>query len=355
MHPTVQIERLLFSARAKETLRPLGAPGVRVFSTVLLMSLAAVPWGSGCKIVPAETTIPEPPDGCDRSDPYNLTALVPDVDWLSAPELDGRSPGSVGDELASDFLAARFECLGLTPFEGSLDFKQLFTTSEGVSTTNVVGMLQVETGALADEVIVVSAHYDHLGGGYLGANDNASGVSALLAIADDFVHRMELPARTVVFAAFGAEELGFEGSEAFMSSPPAGFSPDAVVYNINLDMVGTYNLTETLYVLGSFANTPGRAAVEALAEEHPGLELELGDESSESDHASFCTRGIPYLFFWTEDEECYHETCDTADRIDFVSLGDLALLVADTTWELASSSKISLQDIDSTEDVCAGP
>jgi Zn-dependent M28 family amino/carboxypeptidase len=189
----------------------------------------------------------------------------------------------------------------------------------------------------------VIAHHDHLGGGLLGANDNASGVAALLAIAQA-VRRHGTPRRTVAFAAFGAEEQGLVGSRHLVASPPAALPLDRIVQVINLDMVGSHASANAVHAFGTFPGQPSRALLARLAGGYPKLNVGLGGHSVRGDHLGFCRRGIPYVFFWTPDRRCYHERCDTADRLDYPRMADIARLagalvqgLADTDVDLAAA------------------
>lgn len=280
--------------------------------------------------------------------------MTADLAYLASPALDGRAPGSPGDVAARSFIAERFACLGLATVGSMVGFEQPFTDQAGNHTANVLGQITGTKPGLAAESVLISCHTDHFGGGKLGANDNASGVAALLSIAQDLVNRGIKPDRTLLFAAFGAEETGFEGSEYFMTNPPPAFDTSKLVYNVNMDMVGSYTASKMLHALGSFDGTAGKTAVMAHTSEHPNLTLSFGDESSLSDNATFCSRGVPYLFFWTEDTECYHQTCDTSARVDYASLASIAPLVGAVSLELANSSSDLRKGIVATKDVCAG-
>lgn len=294
------------------------------------------------------------PPACPEAEPYDVATHRDDVFYLAAPKQDGRFPGSDGDYAARAFIANRFACLGLTTLQSSDWYEQPFVDEAGDETANVIGYIPGTDPDVSSDIILISAHHDHLGDGYLGANDNASGVSGLMAIAQAFMSGPP-PARTVIFAAFGAEESGFEGSDYFMSNPPDDFDPADIVYNLNMDMIGSYSQTGEVWALGALEGTEGRAAVEANAGLHPALEVGLDESSDQSDNVSFCERGIPYIFFWTEDEACYHETCDTADRVDYESLSEIAQLTGEVAMELANSDADLRAGVAPGNDVCEGP
>jgi len=119
-----------------------------------------------------------------------------------------------------------------------------------------------------------------------------------------------------------------------------------------MDMIGSYASTGTVWALGALDGTPGRGVVDALAGDYPELEIGVDEPSDLSDNAVSCTAGIPYLFFWTEDPECYHAACDTSDRIDYDEMVSIARLTGDATWELANSEEDLLATSQTRVDVC---
>lgn len=309
--------------------------------------LWAGPLWAGCVVVD-EGPWPERPE-CPAA-AYDPDAMAADLAWLASPELDGRYPGTDGDVAARELVAERFDCLGLASFPGAGDYHQPFVDAEGDETGNVLGYLP-GSGAHADDLVVVSAHTDHFGDGRLGANDNASGLAGLMAIAQAMAEASTLD-RTVVFAAFGAEESGYEGSFHAMIEPTEGFVPEDVVYNVNMDMIGSYDSTELVYALGTFRGTPGRAAVDAAVDDYPALDVGVGDWSDLSDNQTFCSRGIGYVFMWTEDRECYHKRCDTADVVDYAHMVQIAELTGDVARALADSEDDLRAAVTPGRDVC---
>jgi hypothetical protein len=284
--------------------------------------------------------------GCvDDGAPFDPAALEAEVRFLAADELRGRQPGEPEDLVTRMHIAERFACLGLTPVEGS--YQQEFVDSRGRATANVVGILDGGDPAVAGEIIVIGAHHDHLGVRqgkvYNGANDNASGVATVLAVAQAVRQRPQPPRRTIVFATFGSEELGLEGSYHYADHPPAGRPIEDVVYMINLDMIGTYFNDDQVYAFGSFSGTPARDALDELLPNHPDLTVELGASAVEvegegdSDYDAFCQKGIPYLYFFTEDDDCYHRPCDDTDRLDYLHLAAIGQLTAEALLQLADS------------------
>lgn len=212
-------------------------------------------------------------------------------------------------------------------------------------TSNVVGVLAGK-GALAGETVVVGAHYDHVGmGGYgslapgtiavhNGADDNASGTAALLAIASNVVRGAARKAshRTVVFIAFTGEERGLLGSRHYVRNPR--FPLNSTVTMVNLDMVGRLRDNElTVYGVGSADQLD---AIVETANERQRFDLfKVATGFGPSDHQSFYEAGIPVLFFFTGLHNDYHRPSDDFDKIDFGGLTRITDIVSEVTSELA--------------------
>jgi Zn-dependent M28 family amino/carboxypeptidase len=188
---------------------------------------------------------------------------------------------------------------------------------------NVLGLIRGRTRP--ERVIVVSAHYDHLGRRegrlFPGADDNASGVATLLALVAWF--QAHPPAHSLAFAAFDAEELGLRGARAFLDS---GLLPaERIVVNVNLDMLARGDRGR-VFVAGT-AHTPELRAVVEQAARRSATAVHLGhdrplwrtglidDWTTGSDHGAFHARGIPFLYFGVEDHPDYHAPTDTFERI----------------------------------------
>jgi hypothetical protein len=168
------------------------------------------------------------------------TQIAADVAFLSSDELQGRDTGSEGILQAASYLRERLEDLGVKPYEGS--YLDMFDTGQ-VNGFNVLGILPGSGGLLKDEVVVIGAHYDHIGivdavGGDTianGANDNATGTATVLAIAEALA-KLDFNRRTVVFAFFSAEEKGLLGSKHLAARMKA--ENKNVVAMINFEMTG---------------------------------------------------------------------------------------------------------------------
>ena len=265
--------------------------------------------------------------------------LVLDQQILSSTRFQGRAPDTPGGTLAATFVASRFKDIGLESYGGQYEQPFQFThrsvralwrrdrpfTKVFTEPRNLVGY--VRGTARPDPVIVVSAHFDHLGvirgEVYPGADDNASGTAALLSMAA-WVHAHPLSA-TVVFAAFDAEELGLRGSQAFVQSLP--FPKGQLRLDINLDMLSRSDAGR-LFVSGVRYHPDLLTPVVEAAARSSAVELHAGhdrpmlltglvdDWTSLSDHGSFHDAGVPFLYFGVEDHDDVHEPSDTADRAD---------------------------------------
>ena len=205
---------------------------------------------------------------------------------------------------------------------------------------NVVAKLQ-GTGPAAEEYVVVGAHYDHLGRGgegslsrgskeiHNGADDNASGTTAMLKLAEHYARSDAKPARSMVFAAFTAEESGLIGSNYFVNHPPIGL--DKVAAMLNLDMVGRVN--KNSLAIGGQATAPSFEKFLKEADERSPLELKSGQLGrgglGPSDHMSFALKKIPVLFFWSGTHRDYHRPTDDADKINYDGLEQVVKLGVD--------------------------
>jgi Tol biopolymer transport system component len=210
---------------------------------------------------------------------------------------------------------------------------------------NLAGVLPGR-GRLADEVVVVGAHYDHLGLGgdrslrpndravHNGADDNASGVAGALLAVEELKARLAgaREHRTVVCALFSAEEVGLAGSAHFVSHPP--FPVARVVGMINLDMIG--RLREDKVVAFGAESAAEWADILAKAAAGRGLQMTArGDGYGPSDQTSFYAAKVPVLHFFTGTHEAYHTPDDDAGAINAEGGAQVALLTADVAERIA--------------------
>lgn len=197
-------------------------------------------------------------------------------------------------------------------------------------TMNVVAMFRGSDPLLSDEYVVVGAHYDHLGmGGYgsgsripdtiavhNGADDNASGVAAMMELAGWFASGKVSPARSIIFVAFGAEESGIIGSAWFAEHPPVDIRK--IKSMVNFDMVGRLNPdTKSLSIGGTGTSAEGEGILNEIMA-GSSLKASYSPEGyGPSDHASFYGKNIPVFYFNTGVHTDYHTPFDDADKINY--------------------------------------
>ncbi len=229
-----------------------------------------------------------------------------------------------------------------------------------IETYNVIGFLQGQHPGLKDEYIVVGAHYDHLGMGgpgtgtrrpdiraiHVGADDNASGVAAMIEIAEKLASVNDLLDRSIIFIAFGAEEKGLLGSKYFVNNPPVDISNIKLM--INLDMLGRMREGNTVQLGGTGTAKEMEELIAQTVKNH-NLNLAMFPEGlGPSDHASFYGQEIPVLFFTSGPHMDYHTPEDTPDKINFEGIK----IISDAVAELVKQASQYSQNITFTE---AGP
>lgn len=244
--------------------------------------------------------------------------LLEDVRILSADDMEGRRVDTPGSARARAYLVQRLEAIGVEPARGDSYEQPFVFTYEGEPYSGVNLLGRIDGASRSRKTLVVMAHYDHIGmiDGqiYNGADDNASGVAALLSIAQAFTAKP--PRHDVLLALVDAEEGGMRGSRVLVSDPPVPLSDVALV--VNFDMLSRSDKNE-LYVAGA-AHFPWlQPRLEALAA-GAAVTLKLGhdtpawgedqDWTVESDHAAFQEKGVPWVYFGVEDHPDYHKPSD---------------------------------------------
>ena len=216
---------------------------------------------------------------------------------------------------------------------------------------NVAGLLRGSDPAVADEVVVVGAHHDHVGRGlygstsgeagriHPGADDNASGTAAMLELAEAFAAGLggaegeKRPRRSLLFLSFTGEERGLLGSQWWVDHPTVPLEKVAAM--VNCDMLGRYDAKEGLEV-GGVGTGKGLQELVTAADEPYGVHLKWDPQGTgPSDNISFFLKKVPVLFFFTGIHPDYHTPRDTWDKIDAASEAKIALLVRDVVRTLA--------------------
>jgi aminopeptidase YwaD len=215
-----------------------------------------------------------------------------------------------------------------------------------VTTMNVVAMLEGNDPALMHEYIVVGAHYDHLGMGgqgsgsrmpdtlapHVGADDNGSGVVGVMAMASALAFEKNNLRRSVLFVAFGAEEMGLLGSRYFVRNLP--MEKGKIAAMINFDMIGRLSAEKAVVAGGTGTAIEMEKLLDQVAE-NSSIKLSYSPEGfGASDHASFYAEDIPVLFFSTGAHSDYHTPLDTPDKINYEGMVEVLDLVGNITLEL---------------------
>ena len=237
-----------------------------------------------------------------------------DVRILSADDMEGRLAGSPAAHNAMLYVAGRLHKMGLEPVLHPFHF----TGRDGREIHAFNLMAPIEGTEPGGKVIVVMAHYDHLGEKdgviFNGADDNASGIAGLLAVAEAF--KTKRPKHTVYIVALDGEEMGLKGATAFVKVPLVPLETIGLV--VNFDMISKSDKGE-LHAAGG-TNFPWlRARLERLATTAP-VTLRLGHDTNadgeqnnwtyQSDHGVFARAGVPWVYFGVEDHPEYHKPTD---------------------------------------------
>ncbi len=221
-------------------------------------------------------------------------------------------------------------------------------TRPGKTLRNVVATLD-GIGPLANEALVIGAHYDHLGRGgwgslaigatdeiHNGADDNASGTAVLIEVARLLAAQPKTPRRRIIFIAFSGEELGLYGSKRYVEDPLIPL--DKTVAMINLDMVGRLrNKQLTAYGTGTAVEWPAWLQTAADAQQLEILSRPSG--FGPSDHASFHEHSVPVLHFFTGFHREYHRPTDDADKLNITGMRQITQLVIDLATRIATTAE----------------
>ncbi|RZM25701.1 MAG: M28 family peptidase [Pedobacter sp.] len=265
--------------------------------------------------------------------PQSNDQLLSDVKILSSDDYQGRRTGTKGAEMSRSYISGRLKNLGLKSFKGYLNYEQPFKAKEKNGSLSDAKNLIAYIPGKSDQVIVLSAHYDHLGviknEIFNGADDNASGVAGLLKIAAWYAKSK--PNNTLVFAFFDAGELEWQGSKYFVNNAPV--SLDKILLDVNLDMI-SHNEQNILYVAGSLKNPQLKPYITHTNQElkirfgHDNPKQSVEDWTNQSDQGAFNAKKIPFLYFGVEDHKDYHKESDEYQNInpDFLISSSNAIL-----------------------------
>jgi hypothetical protein len=280
------------------------------------------------------------------------------ISFLAADSLAGRDTPSSGLETAAAYLTAEHTRFGLEPAGENGTFYQRFPFVPRVVPVgmarqqsmppNIAAVLRGSDPVLRDEYVILSAHFDHVGTGlpvegdsiYNGADDNASGTSALLEVAEALASMPQPPRRSVIFLHVSGEEHGLVGSRYYSDNPTVPVS--RIIANINVDMIGR-NSPDSIVVIGKNYSSLG-PVTEKVGAEHPEIGLTISDDIwpeeqffFRSDHYNFARLEIPSIFVFAGVHEDYHLPSDEVDKIDADKAARVARMIFHTVLEIANA------------------
>ncbi len=231
------------------------------------------------------------------------------------------------------------------------------------TTENVLGLVEGSDPVLKNEAIVISGHYDHVGMNaagsvFYGADDDASGTSAVIELAEAFASNPVRPKRSILFLTVTAEEKGMFGSSFYVANPAVPL--ERTVSNLNMDMIGRVDSAHAatgpqyVYVIGSDKISTELDSILNVANretERLAFDYTYNDERDpnnfyrRSDHYNFAKNGIPVVFFFTGLHEDYHRPTDTADKLLYDRMASITRVVFTTAWKLAQMPRMLLKNV----------
>jgi len=293
--------------------------------------------------------------GSARAQTGSPRRIGADIAYLAADAREGRGIGTAGLDAAAEYIARTFARIGLSqPFPDG--YFQAFTIDStapvaahmgigGAAVKNVVGVLPGR-GPLAGQVVVIGAHYDHLGFGgpnaldpdstgvvHNGADDNASGTAAMMEVARLLRGRLRGDRRTIVFIAFTAEEEGIIGSTYYVQHPV--FPMDSTVTMLNFDMVGRLR-DDKLLALGAETATEFPPLLDSLNGRYDFKLQASGDGWGPSDQSSFYAAKVPVIQLFTDLHADYHRATDDYATINTNGEARIASYATDLAVALAT-------------------
>ena len=304
------------------------------FGWILLATAGMLAWRPASMLAEEFSTVREAVES------VTMPELRKHVETLANDTFEGRESGSRGGQAAGVYLAQFYRQLGLAG-GGTTGYFQAFNGQA----RNILGVLEGSDPVLKDQVIVISAHYDHVGYGtatnsygpigliHNGADDNASGDAGLLELAEAFSKLKQRPKRTIVFAFWDAEEKGLLGSKHWLANPTIPLQ--RVVFNFNVDMIGRLHKNQ-IELIGSRTS---RGLRRLFADHNEATDLGIDftwEMKKNSDHYSFFERSIPCVMIHTGLHGDYHRPSDDVEKIDFAGLERVTRLIFGAVHEMAN-------------------
>ena len=300
--------------------------------------------------------------------------LYKHISVLASDSLEGRETGKRGQKMAADYIMNHFKDIGIPPYKHNSYYqkfrvkngrhlckcddcdvdiiKRLLGTNKYINGENVIGF--IEGSDLKKELIIITAHYDHLGKHdsliFNGADDDASGTAAAMEIAEAFMIAKKEgfgPRRSVLVMAVSGEEKGLLGSEYYTENPI--YPLNNTVTNLNIDMIGRigdfHNHPDYVYLIGSdMLSKDLHNLSEEVNKKYTNLELDYTFNSEDdpnryyyrSDHYNFAKNNIPVIFYFNGIHEDYHKPSDTIEKINFDKIEKITKLIFLTAWEIVN-------------------
>ncbi len=270
--------------------------------------------------------------------------LKDDVGALADDTFEGRESGTRGNRAAGIYVIERLKKMGLEGGGNKNSYYQNFGNY-----TNILAYAPGRDPELANQVIVISAHYDHVGYGssrnsygpigriHNGADDNASGVAGLLEVAQALTLLPERPRRSILFAFWDGEEKGLLGSKHWLEEPTVPLNRVAIMFNV--DMIG--RLRNSRAVVYGTRTSAGLRRLVSRQNDPSQLLLDFSWEmKGDSDHWAFYSRNVPVLMLHTGLHDDYHRPSDDADKINTEGLKQIAQLMFNVLVELADAPSL---------------
>ena len=312
------------------------------------------------------TTLSEDSEKLKYSNSITTDDLKAHLYVLASDSMEGRETGKRGQKMAANYIANYFKEIGIPPYKGNSYFQKFKvrivkrygkwkkgSNKKYLKGENIIGY--IEGTDLKDELLVITAHYDHLGIKedsliYNGADDNGSGTSSILEIAEAFMLAKKEgngPRRSILIMPVSGEEKGLLGSKYYADNPI--YPLENTVANLNVDMIGRiddyHDNPNYVYLIGSDRlSTELHEISESVNDKHFNIELDykFNDEDDpnryyyRSDHYNFAKNNIPVIFYFNGVHADYHQTSDTIDKIIFPKIEKISRFIFLTAWELAN-------------------
>tara|TARA_Y100000385_G_scaffold136626_1_gene141956 strand:+ start:937 stop:1977 length:1041 start_codon:yes stop_codon:yes gene_type:complete len=298
------------------------------------------------------------------------------ISVLASDSLEGRETGKPGQKMAANYIANFFKQIGIPPYKYNSYFQNFkvktvkrygrwkwdkngvfekMLNNNYIKGDNIIGF--IEGSDLKDEIVVITAHYDHLGIKdsliYNGADDNGSGTVAIMEIAQAFMLAKKEgygPRRSVLIMPVSGEEKGLLGSKYYTDNPV--YPLENTIANLNVDMIGRideyHDNPDYIYLIGSDRlSTELHQISEEVNDKYINLELDYKYNDKDdpnryyyrSDHYNFAKNNIPVIFYFNGVHADYHKESDTIEKIHFPKIEKISRYIFLTAWELANRNE----------------